>query len=674
MKRFLVLIITIVVAHGLPNSTICRISGENRPQDIDQTAVILKLEDTRDADRATFVGLLKHEDAKIRARACLALGRIGFLEFPDWFRTELERILSKDNDMGARTAAAFALGEANESDSVPALIEALTDPAPRVRAAAAEALAKIGDLKAVPPLLYSLAQDKSQEVRRTILLTSWRFGDAKIAEKAVEIFNSGAEELRWPAAYNLARHRRTGEKAGEAPVTEATILTMSRDDNPEIRKCAARLTKALEGSKAEPVELCKPLLQDPDHGVVVQALRAITPASAQDLKEDLLQLMGSEDPHLRIEAVKAAGQLKGKDVIDAITERLNDAEDSIAAAAISVLADIDPKIITEKLETLTKDERPAVRASAARLLSAKLSPKAADPLWRLAWSDSHRPTRLASVMAVADIPEPYSTYFLLDMLDDSDPVVVAVAASEFADRRAPGVSARLASAYRRFREDDDSEVKAELLRALAAFKGETGVKDTLESALRDPDRNIRILAAVLLKDIEGKIPDVDFGTVETGRDMSFYYEALKLLRQYPAAGIKTSKGNIEIRFAGEEAPLTVFNFISLAKKGFYNGVVIHRVVPDFVVQAGCPRGDGWGGPGYSIRCEINRLPYERGAVGMALAGKDTGGSQWFITLSPQPHLGGGYTIFAHVAGGMDVADKLMPGDTIEGIELLEEVK
>ncbi|HEY0349512.1 MAG TPA: peptidylprolyl isomerase, partial [Pyrinomonadaceae bacterium] len=101
--------------------------------------------------------------------------------------------------------------------------------------------------------------------------------------------------------------------------------------------------------------------------------------------------------------------------------------------------------------------------------------------------------------------------------------------------------------------------------------------------------------------------------------------------------------------------------------GYFNGQTIPRVVPNFVVQAGDPRGDQNGGPGYQIRCEINEAPFERAAVGMALSGKDTGGSQWFVTHSPQPHLDGGYTVFGHVVRGMDVIDNIARGDVIRRV-------
>ena len=117
----------------------------------------------------------------------------------------------------------------------------------------------------------------------------------------------------------------------------------------------------------------------------------------------------------------------------------------------------------------------------------------------------------------------------------------------------------------------------------------------------------------------------------------------------------------------DEAPLTVDNFVQLSRRGYYRGIVFHRVVPNFVIQDGDPRGDGNGGPGYAIRCEVNEASYERGTVGMALSGKDTGGSQWFVTHAPQPHLDGGYTVFGQVISGMNVVDGIIRGDVIKSI-------
>ena len=144
-----------------------------------------------------------------------------------------------------------------------------------------------------------------------------------------------------------------------------------------------------------------------------------------------------------------------------------------------------------------------------------------------------------------------------------------------------------------------------------------------------------------------------------------YRRALSRKNGSVKAVLTTEKGAFTIDFNPEEAPLTVDNWVKLARLGYFNGLEVHRVVPNFVMQDGDPRGDGNGGPGWSIRCEINWRGFDRGVVGMALSGKDTGGSQWFVTHSPQPHLDGGYTVFGRVDEvGMKVVDSIVRGDKI----------
>ncbi len=119
----------------------------------------------------------------------------------------------------------------------------------------------------------------------------------------------------------------------------------------------------------------------------------------------------------------------------------------------------------------------------------------------------------------------------------------------------------------------------------------------------------------------------------------------------------------------EEAPGTVKNFTDLIGKGFYDGLIFHRVIPGFVAQTGCPLGTGTGGPGYTIKCETEGNPHRhiRGAVSMAHRGKDTGGSQFFICFAPQPHLDGMHTVFGQVVDGMDAVDRIQQGDRIASI-------
>lgn len=142
------------------------------------------------------------------------------------------------------------------------------------------------------------------------------------------------------------------------------------------------------------------------------------------------------------------------------------------------------------------------------------------------------------------------------------------------------------------------------------------------------------------------------------------------------AEIHTEKGIMKVNFFEEDAPNTVTNFIKLAKSGFYDGLIFHRVIPDFVVQAGCPNGTGTGGPGYTIKCELtgNNQYHDRGVLSMAHAGRDTGGSQFFICFNREntQHLDRQHTVFGKVYEGLDVLDQIRKGDEIIKIEIKEE--
>ena len=209
-----------------------------------------------------------------------------------------------------------------------------------------------------------------------------------------------------------------------------------------------------------------------------------------------------------------------------------------------------------------------------------------------------------------------------------------------------------------------------ILDSLAKLKS-AKANDAIKTALDSGDYLIRRKAVAVLKangagDFSSRI-----GTVKTRNTAADYERAINRIGKEIDAVVTTDKGSFTIRLLPEDAPLTVDNFIRLAERKYFNGITIHRVVPNFVIQDGDPRGDGNGGPGYQIRCEINEVPYARGAVGMALSGKDTGGSQWFVTHAPQPHLDGGYTVFGNVTAGMETVDAIARGDVIRSIVIRE---
>ena len=209
---------------------------------------------------------------------------------------------------------------------------------------------------------------------------------------------------------------------------------------------------------------------------------------------------------------------------------------------------------------------------------------------------------------------------------------------------------------------------------------------SLNSALDAPNFLLRRHAAQLVKqnDLQTSFPNAveRVGTVKpynrkTGTKLGQVLNAeadyaRAVSRRTASAILTTEKGNFTIEFFPEVAPLTVDNFIKLANAKYFDGLTIHRVVPNFVMQDGDPRGDGNGSPGWEIRDEINTTPFERGTVGMALSGKDTGGSQWFVCHAPQPHLDGGYTVFGRVSEtDMKVVDNLVRGDKILSVRIIE---
>jgi cyclophilin family peptidyl-prolyl cis-trans isomerase len=254
----------------------------------------------------------------------------------------------------------------------------------------------------------------------------------------------------------------------------------------------------------------------------------------------------------------------------------------------------------------------------------------------------------------------------------SDDVMVrATAARLIGEMKVEGAASALVAAYDAASADTVPDVKQAILSTLEALDA-SAAKEVATRALSDRDWALRLQAAAVLRKLD-PTAQVDAERPAPIRLDRAMYDTLAAPTVSVHAFIDTNQGTIEVELAVLDAPLTAYNFISLARKGYFNGVRIHRVVPDFVVQDGDQRGDGTGGPGYSIRDELNDLPYLRGTLGMALSGPDTGGSQFFITHSPQPHLDAKYTVFGRVVSGMEIVDRLQQWDTITRVRVWDGV-
>jgi cyclophilin family peptidyl-prolyl cis-trans isomerase len=280
----------------------------------------------------------------------------------------------------------------------------------------------------------------------------------------------------------------------------------------------------------------------------------------------------------------------------------------------------------------------------------------------------------AALRALGDVKAPALADLLREHLSRDDFVVRATAAALAGELRPPGGDQWLREAWERGKADASYVARAAALAALARY-GLDAARASLEEALGDPDWAVRLRAGQLLSGLDPRADVARMRPAPSRRTDAEYGAATLVTPPYsPQIYLDTKKGSIQIQLYVLDAPLTAANIVELARKGFFNGVPIHRVEPNFVVQAGDPRGDGEGGPGYSIRDEINVRPYLRGTVGMALDWADTGGSQVFITQSPQPQLDGRYTAFGAVVSGMDVVDQLERWDAIERVRVWDGVQ
>jgi cyclophilin family peptidyl-prolyl cis-trans isomerase len=255
----------------------------------------------------------------------------------------------------------------------------------------------------------------------------------------------------------------------------------------------------------------------------------------------------------------------------------------------------------------------------------------------------------------------------MSQLKESDVIIRGTAADLLGDLPpSEEITRALAAAWPQAANDPLNDAALSILDSLGKQKT-TAANDLIKEALKSGDALIRRRAVALLKTNGAGDFSSQIGTVQTRNTEADYKRALARIGKTTRAVVTTSKGSFTIDLLPEAAPLTVDNFVKLAQRDYFRNITIHRVVPNFVIQDGDPRGDGNGGPGYQIRCEINQVLYGRAAVGMALSGKDTGGSQWFVTHSPQPHLDGGYTVFGRVVTGMDVVDRIVRGDVIQSV-------
>ena len=655
---------------------------------------IVKAEDERRWDR-NFSELLAHRDAAVRKRAALAAGRIGHEDSVP----VLTNLFKQDADESVRAMAAFALGEVESATAAAALIEVIKKNAERgeIRARALEALGKIAgalpqeqqarqrELGAVirEALEVEATQSNNQAGHQlTVLLgvtAALRSRPADVGPTLAKFLSSPDSRIRSDAANALARLRL---KDGN----EQLRKLLTTDPDPNVRANAARVLGATEDKESFDAILAR-ATSDADSRVRVNSIRALATFKDPRAAETLLKRTGIDTNEVLEIAATVGRLLAQKDEAGAMNwllkegDKLNHTAPEIEIALVRISTPTYLASLEQQTSPKSWRETSAIAAALGEVAALPESVKAkpelaarAESLLRklLAYQSSGQ--AIPDVLrALAAFKPKDLTPVLIDHLQKPDVIVRGTAADLLGDQPpSDEIKRALTAAWPQAVKDPLNDAALSIMDSMAKQKNGILIEPDriggpVLDALGSRDHLLRRRAVALLKTVHPGDASIHIGIVQTRNTEADYRRALGRIGRKVHAVVTTSKGSFTIELLPSEAPLTVDNFVQLAQRKYFQGVTIHRVVPNFVIQDGDPRGDGNGGPGYQIRCEINQVPYDRAVLGMALSGKDTGGSQWFVTHAPQPHLDGGYTVFGRVITGMEVVDKIERGDVVKSI-------
>ena len=519
-----------------------------------------------------------------------------------------------------------------------------------------------------------LTQADPQPARAEIVLQSWRLGRDAPVTSLLPFMDDTSSDVRWRAVFALGRLHDPG--------AAQRLLRALRDPDDYTRSLAARaLTRGYaEQARLSPgtvSNLIARVASDNNPQVRINALTTLGSYRDSTLAQEVVPQLHDALPNVQVAAAEALGKLGGSEAVKELS-RLAGPKGLFAVrrAALVGLGAVDSAAFAVAVAPWQKSTDWRQRAAAAEGAAAR--PPGANP-WFLADRDPRViATGLQAWSATVPGPDPSIVAAARRLLNHSDAGVRSVAADIVSRVGDVADLPALIATYGRTGHDSFPDAALSALNAILAIRKHDAAaqgrvdREFLQTSSRPADFLIRRWAEENWPEAAAR-----WGSpypVATGRAMQDYRD---LVRAYmvradslarPKVTIETEqRGPIEIELLGPEAPLTVANFLRLVDRHFFDGNRWHRVVPNFVVQDGDPRGDGFGGPGGAIRDEINMKRYVTPMLGMALSGPDTGASQWFITLSPQPHLDGTYTIFGKVTAGTGSLVHITQGDLIRTI-------
>ncbi len=650
--------------------------------DVAALAAVIAAADARRTDTATIDAALGSATSIVRASAIRAVGQIGVTA-----RALVARRLTTDPDSMVAADAAFALGAMRDSAGAATLATALAGPL-TLAAAAAWSLGELGQ-SGRGPLESVLSTGQPATALVDVLEAATKLRPVPVA-LIVPYLGHADIAVRRGAAYALTRTRLPAAVrplialAGRTPGTAGVSRPAVPDTAADLRSYLARgLAQPATGDSlaADALVALRRLAADPHPHVRINALRSLATFGAS-VRSDLVRSLRDPDPNVRIALSQVLGDVFENDRTAWMAAWVADTgltyRRALLAPALRAGVRL-PALEPNGAESWAAHRDWRYRAATAQ--AATGSPLTElDALAAPLLGDSDPRVRSAAYSAVASWADsaaasskPYSRVALLRALGDQDLFVRATILNAIRPRARASDASLALTAWRSAANDAENDARVAALRVIAAaWRSDSGaftreLRDSLAATSAPADGAERTVGRAIAPLRHWPAPSRPDRSLEWYMTQVREFVGRDVGGRSHIATITTSRGAIRIRFYGADAPLTVANFVGLARRGYYNGSAFHRVVPNFVAQDGDPRGDGSGGPGYAIRDELNRHWYDRGAVGMALSGPDTGGSQYFLAHSPQPHLDGHYTVFGYVIDGFAVLDAIVQGDRIATI-------
>ncbi len=615
---------------------------------------LLQLTDARAFDGETLAAAAGAREESLRVSCARLLGHL-----PGEAPVRLALRLAADPAPAVRQEALASLGRLLpwlNSTSTAARVrktlhKGLADPDPRVRQAAAWAWAEAGEGEEA--LLTALTRERDTSVQAAILRRLWRTQGQNWPRAAARYASAARDELRRAALWSLARV--------PAAAGEGVLVAAVQDPDPQVRLLACQA--AARGQLAALAPFLAPLVADPHPAVRVAAMNALAElgsAAGEVVTGKLLRAVEGrvadedlEHPHERVAAVRLAG------VLGCCRQALQQALEEggwLGGEALLALAWHGDREVVER-ELASPDpwwRRWAVFALARLANGESLLAKAA--------ADTEASVRLAAAQVAAKLPSKVAVPVLQALLADEDAAVRAQAAESLATLGAGPDGATLLQLLEQEVAKPSGDAPVSLIRLLAKGSALPPQAVALLEKLRyHPERAVARAAWEELFRLGRRRP-FPFG--KPSKPLSFYQEVAHFAQGTRFLEVVTLRGTFLVALDTQAAPLASYTLSRLAEEKFFDQLTFHRVVSNFVVQGGDPRGDGWGGPGYFLRDELSWQPFDKGSVGLALAGPDTGGSQFFIVLEDAHHLAGRYPRLGRVVAGMDVVERLQLGDTI----------